>query len=156
MTHTYKWTLFSSCFSPCSFSYHHLCSRFGPWFVDSYSMTRTVLLWLILGYRSQDLKAVPWLMDLFHESPLFMLICYRLCLFNYKYRVVAVVRPQSCLCPLLAIQVIPSQPLSHLSYYALLWITEPLKHWTLAPTAHPLTLSIPRPCKVLTLVAMSV
>ena len=116
-------------------------------------------------------------MDLFHDSPLFAHVCYRLCFFNYKYRVVgnlaiapsmaslskrcsmmyglpdmennlalalltipacpiylnlslstlqsitwvvAVVRPQSCLCLLLAIQVIPSQLLSLLSYYALL------------------------------------
>ena len=59
-------------------------------------------------------------MDLFPDSPLFMFICYRLCLFNYKYRVVAVVRPQSCLRLLLAIQVIPSQLLSLLSFYALL------------------------------------
>ena len=59
-------------------------------------------------------------MNLLHESPLFALICYRLCIFNYRYRIAAVARPQSCLHLLLAIQVIPSQLLSLLSYYALL------------------------------------
>ena len=44
-----------------------------------------------------------------------------------------------------------TQPLSHLSYYTLLWTTEPQNHWALAPTVTMLTLSIPRPCKVLTL-----
>ena len=95
-------------------------------------------------------------MDLFHDSPLFALIYYKLWIFNYKYCVVAVVRPQSCLHLLLAIQVIPSQLLSLLSYYTLLWITEPLNHWTLASTATMLMLSIPRPCKVLTNVATCV
>ena len=95
-------------------------------------------------------------MDLFHDSPLFALIYYKLWIFNYKYHVVAVVRPQSCLHLLLAIQVIPSQLLSLLSYYTLLWITEPLNHWTLASIATMLTSSIPRPCKVLTNVATCV
>ena len=59
-------------------------------------------------------------MDLIHDSPLFVLVYYKLWLFNYKYPVVAVVRPQSCLHLLLAIQVLPSQLLPLLSYYALL------------------------------------
>ena len=59
-------------------------------------------------------------MDLLHDSPLFIPIYYKLWFFNYKYRIAAIVSPQSCLCLLLAIQVIPSQPLSLLSYYTLL------------------------------------
>ena len=42
-------------------------------------------------------------MDLFHDSHLFAYICYRLCVLNYKYLVVAVVGPQSCLRLILAI-----------------------------------------------------
>ena len=72
-------------------------------------------------------------------------ICYRLCIFNYKYRVVAVVRPQSCLCPFLAIHCIPlnccltwaampsSEPQSH-------WITEPLHSRHHAHVEHTKTL----------------
>ena len=123
--------------------------------------TRTILLWLMLVDSCCTIMTHPrtpalgpggvrWLMDLFCDSSLFTLVHYRLCIFNYKYRVVAVVRPQSCLRPLLAIQVLPSHPLSLLSYYALLWTTEPLNHWALVSTAFTLTSSIPRPCKVLT------
>ena len=76
---------------------------------------------------------IPWLMGLSHDSPLFAYICYRLWLFNYKYHVVAVVRPQSCLRLLLAIQVIPL-------YLCLFWATmpssEPQKHGTTEPL-HP-------------------
>ena len=73
-------------------------------------------------------------MNLLHESPLFVLICYRLYIFNYKYRVVAIVRLQSCLHPSLAIHCIPLN-------FCLTWATtpssepqEPLNHWTLAST----------------------
>ena len=59
-------------------------------------------------------------MDLLCDSCLFVLIYYKLWIFNYKYCVGTVVRPQSCLRLLLAIQVIPSQPLSLLGYYTLL------------------------------------
>ena len=59
-------------------------------------------------------------MDLLCDSCLFVLIYYKLWIFNYKYCIVAVVRPQSCLHLLLAIQVIPPLPLSSLGYYALL------------------------------------
>ena len=59
-------------------------------------------------------------MGLLHDSFLFTPVCYRLRLFNYKYRIVAVVRPQSCLHLLLAIQVIHSLLLSSLGYYTLL------------------------------------
>ena len=38
--------------SLCSLFHHHLCYCFGLWFVDSYLITHTVLLWLTLGYRS--------------------------------------------------------------------------------------------------------
>ena len=31
--------------------------------------------------------------DLLHDSLLFTFVCYRLCVLNYKYRVVAVVGP---------------------------------------------------------------
>ena len=46
-------------------------------------------------------------MDLLHDAPLFVTVSYKLCVFNYKYHVVAVVRPQSCLRPFLAITLIP-------------------------------------------------
>ena len=42
-------------------------------------------------------------MDLFHDSPLFAFVYYKLRVFDYKYPVVAVVRPQSCLRLTLAI-----------------------------------------------------
>ena len=138
------WTLFSS-FSSCFLLTHIPCSWLGLPFCDSCALTQTVLSWLILGHLSQALEAVWWLMDLIHDSPLFVLVYYKLWLFNYKYHVVAVVRPQSCLCPLLAIQVIPLS-----TSVSLELLHSPLNHRTLASTATPLMSSIPRPCKVLT------
>ena len=85
---------------------------------DSYALTSTVLLWLILWYLSYVLKAVRWLTDLLCDSPLFVSVYYRLCVFNYKYHVVAVVRPLSCLSLFLAIHCIPLN-------FCLTWIAMP-------------------------------
>ena len=121
------WTLFSS-FSSCFLLTHVPCSWLGLPFCDSCALTQTVLSWLILGHLSQALEAVWWLMDLIHDSPLFVLVYYKLWLFNYKYHVVAVVRPQSCLCPLLAIQVIPLS-----TSVSLELLHSPLNHRTIEP-----------------------
>ena len=88
-------------------------------------------------------------MDLFHDSLLFAHVCYRLCVFDYKYPVVAVVRPQSCLRLTLAIHYLPSLPLSSLG------LRPHLSHRTielLNPCLHSymLSSSTPRPCKALT------
>ena len=118
-----------------------LCSTFTTSFVPILDHS----LWLILVDSSCTIMTHPRTPILGPEgctmthgpTPWLILVCthiyYKLWLFNYKYHVVAVVRPQSCLRPLLAIQVIPL-------YLCLAWATMPSSwpwnHWTTEPL-HP-------------------
>jgi hypothetical protein len=80
----------------------------------------------------------------------FVLVYPRLWPSTYKYLTVFTVVPQLCICLSLIQSPLPS-PL----YFCLVWahalISEPLNHWPLYPQYTVLTLSILRPCKVLTL-----
>ena len=83
---------FSFSLSSLIFSSHHcspfissLCAGFGLYLVYPYTLTRTVRYWLILGSSYYDLEAVPWLMDLFHDS-----LCLRSYVIGYASSTISI------------------------------------------------------------------